>query len=64
MKWLEPYNPFAKPSPEQLAYDELLDAKRQLLAAMSAQEWATSQVQYNQDRVARLSRIVMENSNG
>jgi hypothetical protein len=55
-------NPFRKPSPERLAYDELQEARRQLLAAMSAQEWATSQVQYNQDRVARLTRTVMEDN--
>lgn len=63
MNWQD-FNPFRKPSPESLAHEELLDAKRQLLAAMSAQEWATSQVQYNQDRVARLSKIVTEDANG
>ena len=57
------FNPFVKPSAEELAFEELQEAKRQLLGAMSAQEWATSQVQYNQDRVARLTRTVQENAN-
>jgi hypothetical protein len=64
MKLLDLFNPFRKPSPEELAHLELLEARRQLLAAMSAQEWATSQVQYNQDRVARLSKTVKEDANG
>lgn len=61
MNWND-FNPFVKPSAEELAFEELQEAKRQLLGAMSAQEWATSQVQYNQDRVARLTRTVQENS--
>lgn len=60
--WKE-MNPFAKPSAEEIAFEELQEAKRQLLAAMTAQEWAASQVQYNTDRVARLASYVKENAN-
>jgi hypothetical protein len=52
--------PLRKPSANALALCELEDARRELLASMSAQEYATAMVQYNQDRVARLSTTVQE----
>ena len=43
------------PPAQVLAVQELEEAKRQLLAALSAQEYAASMVQYNTSRVNRLS---------
>lgn len=45
---------FRKPTALQLMTEELADAQRSLLQALSGQEWATSQVAYNKARVARL----------
>ena len=42
------------PSPDELAARELDAAKRALLQAQSAQEYARSMVIYNQQRIARL----------
>lgn len=42
------------PSPEELAARELDTARRSLLEAQSAQEWARSQVVYNEQRIQRL----------
>lgn len=42
------------PSPEELAARELDTARRSLLEAHSAQEWARSQVVYNEQRIERL----------
>jgi hypothetical protein len=47
---------FATPSADVLAVRELEEAKRQLLLSLSAQEYATSQVRYNQSRVERLTK--------
>ena len=47
-------NPFLKPSADLLALEELEDARRQLLLSQSALEYATSMVDYNAKRVARL----------
>lgn len=44
----------AGPSPEELAARELDAAKRALLQAQSAEEFARSQVIYNQQRISRL----------
>ena len=44
----------AGPSPDELAARELDAAKRALLQAQSAQEYARSMVIYNQQRIARL----------
>ena len=52
------YNPFKAPSAMHLAVQELEDAKRELLASLSAQEYATAMVAYNTDRVRRLSATV------
>ena len=45
---------FAGPSPEELASRELAQARRALLEAQTAEEFARSQVRYNAERIARL----------
>ena len=55
-------NPFKAPSADVLAVVELEEAKRQLLAAQSALEYAASMVDYNTNRVARLEQHVKENA--
>lgn len=61
MSWLDQILAvFRSPSADVLAVLELQAARRELLAAQSAQEWASAAVQYNQDRVARLSLLVSE----
>ena len=52
------FNPFAKPSAIVLAVAELEEAKRQLLAALTAREYAEAMVTYNAERVRRLSETV------
>ena len=42
------------PSAEELAARELAQARRALLEAQTAEEFARSQVAYNQARIARL----------
>ena len=42
------------PSPEELASRELAQARRALLEAQTGEEFARSQVIYNQQRIARL----------
>jgi hypothetical protein len=44
----------AGPTPDELAARELAQARRALLEAQSAQEYARSMVMYNQQRIARL----------
>jgi len=56
------FNPFKAPSATHLAVQELEDAKRELLASLSAQEYATAMVAYNTDRVRRLSATVSSSS--
>ena len=56
------YNPFKVPSATHLAVQELEAAKRELLQALSAQEYASALVQYNTDRVRRLSATVSSSS--
>lgn len=52
-------DPFRTPSAELLAQRELDDAKRQLLQAQAAQEYAAAMVQYHQARISRLNRILL-----
>jgi len=48
-----------RPAPAQvLAARELDDARRQLLAAQSAEEYAHSMAVYHQRRIARLERYL------
>ena len=42
------------PSAEELAARELAQARRALLEAQTAEEFARSQVRYNAERIARL----------
>lgn len=53
-------NPFRKPSADMLALIELEEARRQLLAAHTALEYAVSMVEYNTKRVKRLTARVSE----
>ena len=48
-------NVFQKPSAALLARVELEEAKRQLLAAQTALEYAQSMVTYNESKVKRLT---------
>ena len=49
---------FRPASPEVLAARELDDARRQLLAAQSAEEYAHSMAVYHQRRISRLERYL------
>lgn len=51
---------FPLPTPQELAMQELQEAKRQLLLAQSAKEHAAAMAQYNEERVARLQAYVSE----
>jgi hypothetical protein len=49
---------FKTPSPEELAAKELDEAKRELLKALSGQDYANRIVQYHEDRIKRLSEYL------
>lgn len=49
---------FRVPSSDEIAIRELEEAKRQLLAMQSAKDYATRMVEYNMDRVRRLTAYV------
>lgn len=51
---------FRKPSAQELAQRELDEARRQLLEAQAAAEYAAAMVDYNKARIARLSAFVQE----
>ena len=51
-------NLFRPASPEVLAARELDEARRQLLAAQSAEEYAHSMAVYHQRRIGRLERYL------
>ena len=53
-------NPFRRPSALRLAVAELEDAKRELLAASSAREYAQAMVQYHEARIARLRGVIRD----
>jgi hypothetical protein len=59
MNW-KALNPFTLPSADVIALIELEDAKRQLLAALTAQEYAAAMVDYNAKRVSRLEQRAKE----
>ena len=42
------------PSAQELAVQELAEAKRQLLSALTARDYATAMVKYHSDRITRL----------
>ena len=52
------------PSPDELAARELDAAKRALLQAQTAEEYARSQVIYNQQRIARLRAYLADPDEG
>lgn len=56
------FNPFKAPSATHLAVQELEEAKKELLQALSAMDYASALVQYNTDRVRRLSATVSSSS--
>lgn len=49
---------FKAPPAELLARRELDEAKRRLLEAQSAAEYATAMVQYQQQRIDRLTKVL------
>jgi len=49
---------FTQPSADVIAVRELEQARRELLAAQNAQEFYLSQAQYNEARIARLTKYV------
>jgi len=48
------------PTPMELVVKELVEAQRSKLEAESAQDYARSVVQYNMDRIARLTNTLNE----
>ena len=59
MNWIKQITQvFRTPSADVLAVQELEDARRQLLSALSAKEYATALVCYHSDRVTRLTKTV------
>jgi len=48
------------PTPLELAARELVQAQRAKLEAESACEYAASMIQYNEDRISRLTRRLTE----
>ena len=59
MNWLTQITRvFRTPSADVLAVQELEDARRQLLSALSAKEYASALVTYHSDRVIRLTKTV------
>lgn len=54
---------FRRPSPFSLAAAELEDARRSLLNASSAYEYAEAMVQYHEARIKRLGSIVAQLAN-
>lgn len=53
---------FAKPPIDEILFNELDEAERELLEAQTGLEYAHSIVQYNKARIARL-RAAIENQN-
>lgn len=55
-------NPFRKQSPEELAILELEEARRALLEAQSAKDYAIAICAYNTDRIGRLTKYIQGKS--
>lgn len=51
---------FRKPTPLEVATREMVEAEHARLAAQTAQEYAASAVQYNNQRIARLGKYINE----
>lgn len=58
MKWLTKY--FRTPTAAELAARELAMARRSLLEAQSAREYADSMVTYHRKRIDRLRSVLSE----
>ncbi len=51
---------FAKPTPDELAMRELVEARRAKLEAETGRDWAASMVAYNNARIERLEAYLKE----
>ena len=61
MNWMPVFKKvFRTPSAEMLAAQELENAKRELLNAQSALEYAAAMVEYHTSRIQRLKTVVSE----
>ena len=60
---LQDLNPFRNVSPEELMVRELDDARRALLEAQTARDYANSMVSYHETRIDRL-RAQLESAVG
>lgn len=58
MKFFQAFNPFRKPTASNMATIMLEDARRELLLAQSAKEWAESQVSRYTKAIERLQKEV------
>lgn len=58
MKFLKNFDPFRKPQAESMAVEMLEEAKRQLLVAQDAVEYAQAQVDRHTKGIARLTAII------
>lgn len=56
MKWLNRF--LTPPTAKMQAERELLAARRDLLVALSASEYATKMSQYHAERIARLEKML------
>jgi len=52
------FNPFVRPSLEQRMYAELEQARRELLDAQTARDFAQSVADYNSSRIIRLTQAL------
>lgn len=59
MKFLKYFDPFRKPTPESMAVQMLEEAKRQLLLAQDAKEYAEAAVERHTKAIERLTRQVI-----
>ena len=53
---------FTKPSPQELAARELVEAEHALLLALTGRDWAAMSVDYNTRRITRLKERVKTES--
>jgi hypothetical protein len=63
MNWIAIYKRvFRTPSADAMALNELEEAKRELLQAQTSLDYAAAMVEYQTNRVQRLSAIVSQNA--
>jgi hypothetical protein len=58
MKFLQHFNPFRQPTPDAMALQMLEEAKRQLLIAQDAKEYAEAAVNRHTKAIERLQKVV------